>query len=93
VTQVITAEEARERLEELLDRVERGEEFEIERGGRVVAKLAHDGEELPRHLRGTPVLGALRGRAVLHEGWDAPLSDEELRDWEEGPIFPPGSGE
>lgn len=78
MAKVISAEEARARLDELLDRVERGEEFEIERDGRVVARLAHDGEELPYGEPGgrfERLAGRARGKLWLAPDSEAPLPD------------------
>jgi len=35
-----------------------------------------------------PVLGSARGTFELPEGWDDPMTDEELAEWENGDVFP-----
>ena len=65
--------EAKSNLSRLLALVERGEEVIIKRNGEPVADLV-------RHRRrtGRRTLGALRGTISLPEGWDAPMTDEQV---------------
>ena len=65
----VSATEAARRFADLLDAVERGEEFTIVRRGRAVAHLEPIGRG-----RGAAVKGALRGRPV-----DAAWADDVLR--------------
>ena len=72
--------EARERLGELLDRVERGEEIVIERDGRAVSKLvpvAPVEPRLERRIGGQNLLGV----TYIAPDFDAPMSEEELKEW------------
>jgi prevent-host-death family protein len=83
--------EAKTHFSKLLERVEHGEEIEIRRNGEPVARLvpsrAH-AEEMKRRRR--KAFGIWRDRGALPEGWDDPMSEDELRIWYEGPVFPPG---
>jgi prevent-host-death family protein len=83
MTTIGTAE-AKAKLSELLDRVEKGEEIVIERYGKPVARLVAAG------LAGTrkPLLGAMKGKIWMADHWDAPMTEEELRQWYESPIDP-----
>ena len=59
------------RLSQLLERVERGEEFVIARAGKPVARLiAYDGRERDRQG------GAWKGLVRIAEDFDEPLPDE-----------------
>jgi hypothetical protein len=35
-----------------------------------------------------PVLGSARGTVTYNDGWDAPMTAEELAEFEDGPVFP-----
>ena len=65
--------EAKSNLSRLLALVEQGEEVTIMRGGEPVADLV-------RHRRktGRRTLGALAGTLSLPEGWDAPMTSEQV---------------
>ena len=70
--------EAKTQFSKLLDQVERGEEVEIVRRGRPVARLV-------RPKSGTkPRLGGMRGEIQWQEGWEKPLTDEESDAFLEG---------
>ena len=76
---VVNTLEAKNRLSELLRRVEAGEEVVIARNGVPVARLVP--ATPPKQPR---VPGAWKGRVWMADDWDAPLSEEELRLFEEG---------
>ena len=66
----IGAFEAKTRLSELLDRVQRGHVYRITKRGKPVAELR------PVNLNARrPVFGRDRGRVVVHDDFDAPLAD------------------
>jgi len=66
----VNIHEAKTHLSRLLERVAAGEEIVIARAGKPVARLtAWRGIAAPR----TP--GALRGKIVIHDDFDAPLPD------------------
>jgi prevent-host-death family protein len=66
--------EAKTRLSELLERVQRGQVYLITRRGKPVAELRPVAAE-PRR----PLFGRDRGRVVIAEAFDAPLPD--MRDY------------
>ncbi|HEY0782237.1 MAG TPA: type II toxin-antitoxin system prevent-host-death family antitoxin [Thermoanaerobaculia bacterium] len=70
--EVFDVHEAEAGLESLLDRVSRGEEILIARGGRTVAKLV--GIQVAELRRP----GRLRGRIRIADDFDEPLPDEIL---------------
>jgi hypothetical protein len=39
-----------------------------------------------------PILGSAQGTIEFKEGWDDPMTEEELAAWYVGPIFPDQSG-
>ena len=87
VTTIVNTHEAKTHLSKLLARVEQGEEIVIARAGKPVAKLV-PAEAPKREVR----LGTMDGEIILHPGWDDPMTDEELDEFENAPILqPPGS--
>ncbi len=69
----VNMHEAKTQLSRLVERVERGEEIVIARGGKPVARLGPVATDLsPREP------GALRGRIQVAEDFDAPLPPEVL---------------
>ena len=84
----VNTHDAKTRLSELLHRVEQGEEIIIARNGKPIARLAplKDSTPSPRPKR---KLGTLKGEIILLPGWDDPMTEEELAEWYDGPIFPP----
>jgi antitoxin (DNA-binding transcriptional repressor) of toxin-antitoxin stability system len=66
---VLDEERAKERLSDLLDRVEEGEEIVIARSGRPVAKLVR----LPLAPRQP---GRLKGKIRIAPDFDAPLPED-----------------
>ncbi len=75
----ITVEEARQRLSELLDAVEAGEEVEIRAEDGRSYKLASSRPRPP--VTGVPKAGRLKGRLVVPEDIKEPL--DELREYME----------
>ena len=61
----------------LLARVRAGEEITIAEEGKPVAKLVPANE--PAHERG---FGIFKGRIWMSDDFQAPLSEEELKEWE-----------
>lgn len=66
--------EAKTHLSRLVAQVEQGEEIEITRHGRLVARL------VPPPPRPKRRLGLLEGQGFVPDGWDE-LTEEELADW------------
>lgn len=63
--------EAKTHLSRLIERVLAGEEVIIAKAGNPLVRLVRIEPEKPE-------LGSARGKFRLTEGWDAPLSDEEV---------------
>jgi prevent-host-death family protein len=72
---VVNTHEAKTHLSRLIDRALAGEEVVIARAGRPVVKLQ------PVAERRVPRLGTAAGTVTFHEGWDDPMSEDELADW------------
>ena len=91
-TTTVNTHEAKTHLSKLLARAERGEEIIIARAGKPVARLVGLAEEPPRRVQ---KFGTMAGRVfgsaanlgiILHEGWDAPMTEEELDEIENWPL-------
>lgn len=68
--------EAKAKLSELIDKVERGEEVVIARYGKPVVRLVQVDERPKQRL-----FGALKGQIWMAPDWDAPMTEEELSEW------------
>jgi prevent-host-death family protein len=80
VTAIVNIHEAKTQLSRLLRRVEAGEEIVIARDGEPIARLVR--EQKRRVVR----FGTLKGTIKLHDGWDDPLTEEELAEWYDAPL-------
>lgn len=72
--------EAKTHLSSLVERAAKGEEIVIAKAGKPMAKLVAPAEEQkpqPRRTFGQNLLGI----TYMAEDWDAPLSEEELKEW------------
>ena len=72
--------EAKSKLSELVDQVERGEEVVISRYGKAVAKLVP--VEPPPKVDRSAFFGSLRGKMWIADDFDAPLPDDIQRYFE-----------
>lgn len=71
--------EAKTHLSKLLERVERGEEMEIARNGRVIAKLVPAEDVVARRRA---AMGSWAGKVWIADNFDDPLPEDFLlRDW------------
>ena len=71
--------EAKSKLSELVEQVERGEEVIISRYGKAVAKIV----PVPRpKVDRSAAFGALRGKLWVAEDFDGPLPDDIQRSFE-----------
>lgn len=82
---------AKTRLSELLAAAKRGEEVIITRAGSPEVRLVPIDPD--QHLREIAekrrnFMGSLKGKIPEDIDWFAPMSDEELAQWYDGPIFP-----
>ena len=76
----VAMQEAQEKLPELLDRAENGEEIVIERDGRAAAKLVpvtSTEQTRARRIGGQNLLGV----TYIAPDFDEPMSEEELKEW------------
>ena len=83
-TTTVTPSQVEADRDAILARVQRGEEVIIARDGAAIARIvpAMAGDRAARPF-GTAV-----GLIGLRSGWDDPLTDEELDEIENGPVFP-----
>ncbi len=68
----VSVAEAKTNLSKLLEAVEQGEKILITRHGKPVATLTQ-----PQGAS-KPVLGSAAGQIGYQDGWDAPMTNEEL---------------
>jgi prevent-host-death family protein len=78
--QTVNIHAAKTQLSRLVDKAAAGQEIVIARAGRPVARLVP--LEAPPPHKPKRVLGALVGRLQVPADFDAPLSDDELADFE-----------
>lgn len=78
----VNMHEAKTHLSRLLDDVARGDEVVITRRGKEVARLVASPAVTKRQF-GTEV-----GRLIVPDDFDAPLPDEILDAFNNGPVFP-----
>jgi prevent-host-death family protein len=76
--------EAKTQLSKLVEKAENGEDVIIARAGKPVARLTQLKPE-----KKPIVFGLMKGRIWIADDFDAPLPDEILAEFEDGPIFPP----
>ena len=84
--------DAKTRLSELLAAAKRGEEVVITRAGTPEARLVPVDPD--QHLKEIAekrrsFFGIWKGKVDDSIDWMAPMSEEELAAWYDGPIFPP----
>jgi prevent-host-death family protein len=80
----VNIHQAKTQLSKLVEEAAQGEEIIIAKAGKPMAKLVPLGhvERKPRKP------GGMEGQIWVAEDFDAPLSEEELALWYDGPIFP-----
>ena len=71
----VNVHEAKTNLSRLIERALMGEEVIIARAGKTVVKLVAVKKRRKR------TFGSAKGKIVLREGWDAPLTDAELQEF------------
>ena len=84
---VVTIEKARDQLDDLVARAEAGEEIILSRAERPAVRLAVVETVTEAPPIRTP--GKWKGKFSVPDDFFDPLSEEELRLWEDGPVFPP----
>jgi len=76
----VAFEEAQEKLAELINRAKGGEEIVIEQDGKAAARLVPIAAETD--TQGKRIFGQnFLGVTYVDPNWDAPMSDEELKEW------------
>ena len=83
-TTTVTPSQVEADLAAILERVQRGEEVIIARDGAPIARIVPAVASDP----GSRPFGTAIGLIELRPGWDDPLTDEELDEIENGPVFP-----
>ena len=73
----VNVHQAKTQLSKLLAEVERGTEVIVARNGRPVANLVPFPTPVKKRLR----IGDWKGQIWMSPDFDAPLTDEELKDW------------
>jgi prevent-host-death family protein len=73
----VNVHEAKTRLSQLLAEVEAGREIVVARNGAPVAKLVPFRKAPPARLR----VDTWKGKIGMSPDFDAPLSEDELREW------------
>ena len=73
----VNVHQAKTQLSKLLADVEKGEEIVVARNGTPVAKLIPFPKPAKKRMR----VGNWKGRITMSPDWDAPLTEEELKDW------------
>lgn len=76
--------EAKTHFSKLLDRAHAGEEIILAKSGKPYARL------VPLEAPKKRELGFVKA-SIPENLFLEPMSDEELADWEDGPVFPPGA--
>lgn len=78
VMNVVNVHEAKAKLSELLDRIERGESVVIARRNKPVAELRPVSAPASRQQR---PIGLAKGKGRVLPAFFEPMSEEELADW------------
>ena len=76
--------EAKTHLSRLVDEAAAGEEIVIAKSGRPVARLV----PIDPVLRPRRVFGQMKGKIWIADDFDAPLPDDLVDLFENGPVFP-----
>lgn len=77
----VNIHEAKTNLSRLIERVQMGDEVVIAKAGKPVARLVRI------ESSGKPIFGSAAGQIIFKEGWDAPMTDQELEEFlGEGPA-------
>jgi prevent-host-death family protein len=83
VAKIVNMHEAKSTLSRLVEQAEAGEDIVIARAGKPAVRLVAVAANASRRLS-----QPLKGKITYAEGWDAPMTAEDLAAWTDGPIFP-----
>ena len=81
---MVNIHEAKTHLSRLLVRVAAGEEIVIAKAGKAVARLVP-----VQPIRKDRVLGTGIGTIWMSDDCFDPMTDADIAEWEDGPLFPP----
>ena len=80
----INIHEAKTHLSRLVDKAAKGEEIVIAKAGKPKAKLV----PLTKPGGGKRRSGRLKGKIWIADDFDAPMTEAELAQWYDAPLFP-----
>lgn len=80
----INIHEAKTHLSRLVDKAAKGEEIVIAKAGKPKAKLV----PLTKPGGGKRKSGRLKGKIWIADDFDAPMTEAELAQWYDAPLFP-----
>ena len=83
MAEIYNIHEAKTHLSRLIEAVLRGEEVIIAKAGKPVVQLTPIKEK-----GGLRERGGMKGQIWMSEDFDASMSEEELAEWYDNPIFP-----
>lgn len=90
----ISVADAKAQFSEVLRRAAAGEVIEVTRYGKTIAKVVAPKADAPPaetreeiRARRESAFGMLKGKVRYEDGWDQ-MTEEELADWENSPLFP-----
>lgn len=78
-----TVHQAKTNLSKLIAAAERGEEIIIARDDKPAVRLTPIAHPKPKRI-----FGAYKGEFTVPDSFFDPLPEEELKAWNEGPVFP-----
>jgi len=84
MSKTVNVFEAKTQLSKLIAEAEKGDDVIIARAGKPVARLTQLAQQ-----KKPIVFGLMKGQIWVAGDFDAPLPDEILAEFENGPIFPP----
>jgi prevent-host-death family protein len=82
--QQVNIHQAKTQLSKLIEIAASGEEIIIARAGKPVAKLVPLNAPLTKQRQP----GALKGKIWIADSFDTPMTEEELAEWYDAPLFP-----
>ena len=82
--QQINIHQAKTQLSKLVEEAAQGEEIIIAKAGKPIARLV--ALDQPSSMPRKP--GALKGKILISDNFDEPMSQEELAEWQDSSLFP-----
>lgn len=81
---VVNIHDAKTHFSAYLNRALQGEEIIVARAGKPVAKLV----ALKTQKPGKRKLGIYEGQMQVPDAFFEPMSEDEIKDWYDGPVYP-----